>query len=91
MVGEDSHYEILNNAVNLNKKSRFFAGMKEPSCDLSKVIDEANKIVYEELNAFNIIANISKTVIIFSGGLYRYSSVVNKKNLLVDDNNYKYI
>jgi len=91
MVGDDSHYEILNNAVNLNKKNRFFAAIKEPSNDLSQIIEEANTIVYNELTTFNIISNASKTVIIFSGGLYRYHSVVNKKNLLVDNNNYKYI
>jgi hypothetical protein len=88
VVNDDTHYEILNNAVNINKKYRFFCGIKKPSDKIGDVIDLANKRVYQELGGFTVISDEKKDVILFSGGMYRYSSVVHKVNLLKNEENY---
>jgi len=88
IVNDDSHYEILNNAVNLNKKYRFFCGIKKPSDKLNRVVALADDIVYNKLEGFVIISDQNKHVILFSGGMYRYSSVVHKTNLLKEQKNY---
>lgn len=91
MVDNDRFLDILNNTVNLNKKYRFFCSIEKPAGDLLKVINFANNLVYDKLESFYIISNEDKTILLFSGGLYRYSAVVHKKCILGDDNNYIYI
>lgn len=88
MVNDDSYYEILNNTVNLNKKTRFICSVKTPSDDLNKIIEFANNLVYNELKTFIVVSNSSKTITLFSGGIYRYSAVVNKTNILANPDNY---
>jgi hypothetical protein len=88
MVNDDTYYEIVNNAINLNKKTRFFCCLEKPVDNISKVVEKANDIVYNDLKNFIVISNLEKTLLIFSGSLYRYSAVVNKTNILRDQNNY---
>jgi hypothetical protein len=88
MVNDDSYYEILHNVVSVNKKHRFFYCIEKPVEKINSIVDKANSIVYQDLDTFFVIANSEKTALLFSGGLYRYSAVVNKINLLKDQNAY---
>jgi hypothetical protein len=83
--------DILHNCINLNKQHRFILSINKPANNIYKIIDKANYIVYEDLDQFNVISNKDKTALIFSAPSYRWSIVVEKINILDDDNNYQII
>lgn len=82
------HEDILHTCCNLNKGYRFFVSVKDYSDSLDKMIDTANNIVYEQLDSFTVISDEANNIILFSAPSYRWSVVVEKKNILDDKNNY---
>jgi hypothetical protein len=86
--GELKHEDILHNCCNLNKGYRFFVSIKDYSDDLSKIIETANNIVYDQLDSLTVICDKNNDIILFSAPSYRWSIVVEKKNILDDKTNY---
>jgi hypothetical protein len=85
---EMSNEQILHSTINLNKKYRFILSIEEADGCVSSIIEKANKIVYEDLGQFQIISTQHKKNKIFSTAPYRYSYIVKKQNLLMNDQNY---
>lgn len=83
---ENKH--ILHNVVNLNKGYRFILSINNKTNDIESLINNANKIVYEDLESFIAIKNKDGSSILFSAPSYRWSMVVEKKNILDDEKNY---
>jgi hypothetical protein len=76
-----SYDDILHNATALNQKYRFILSISEPTSDFAYLIDYTNDIVYEKLEQFSVVSNPSKTVLIYSGGVYRFG-IANNENIL---------
>jgi hypothetical protein len=91
MLDDEHHNDILHNIVTSNKKSRFIFSIHKPCDKISKIIEAANDIVYNQLGSFVILSNKEKTALVFSGGSYRYAAVVNKNNIFNDEKNYQII
>jgi len=92
MVTEELSYaDILHNIVNLNKKYRFILSISSPTKSINSIVSTGNEIVYSQLKGFNVISNESKDTLLFPGATYRYSYVVEKKNLLSQNENYIFI
>lgn len=89
MVDNDlKHEDILHTCCNLNKGYRFFVSIKDYSDSVSEIIDTANNIVYEQLDSFTVISDKDNNIVLFSAPSYRWSIVVEKKNILDDKTNY---
>jgi hypothetical protein len=94
MLDKDlSRMDILHNILNINKKQRFILYVRNPEAtkDITKIIDKANTVVYKELKIFNVITNTDKDCLLFPGAVYRYSQVVQHKNLLTQDDQHTVI
>lgn len=89
MVDDDmSNMDILHNTINLNKGYRFILSINNPTIDINSLIIEADTIVYKNLDSMLAIKNTDKSAILFSAPSYRWSIVVERKNILEDENNY---
>lgn len=89
MVDESlSHEDILHNVTNINKGYRFMVDIKNPNNDLNDVVDKANQIVYEDLDQLEVVSNKDRSIILFSSVSYRWSLVVERKNILSSDDHY---
>lgn len=89
MVTEElSHRDILHTCTNLNKGYRFILSINNPYFEIDNIIETANKIVYIDLDPIIAIADKNKYAILFSAGTYRWSAIVEKKNILDDEKNY---
>lgn len=89
MVDESlTHEDILYNITNMNKGYRFIVDIRHPNGDLNKIVNETNKIVYSDLNQIDAVANHNKSIVLFSAPSYRWSFVVQHKDILMDDNSY---
>lgn len=89
MVDESlNEKDILHNIVNINRNTRFISYISKPNNELSQVVDKANIIVYNDLDFFTAIANSDKSIILFSAPSYRWSIIMEQKNILDDENNY---
>jgi hypothetical protein len=84
-----SNEDILHNIINLDKSIRFICNIKKSDCaNISTVIDKANRIVYDDLQTFVILSDKDRSCVLFSGGVYRYSLIEHRKDILLDSNNY---
>lgn len=79
--------DILRNVVNLNKGYRFILHINNTSNDINKIINTANKIVYKDLDPITAIRNKDNSIVLFSAPSYRWSLVVEKKNMLDNESN----
>lgn len=80
-----SHEDIVHEICNLNKKYRFILDIKSYNKDIERIINRGNDIVYKEFSFFPVITNLEKSALLFSGANYRYSMVIEKKNLLKEE------
>ena len=80
--------DILRNIVNLNKGYRFILSITNFTSDINTLIEKCNTVVYEELGIVIAIKNTQGSAILFSASSYRWSLVVEKKNILKDEKNY---
>lgn len=89
MLSSDMNDEdILHNIANLNKKYRFILYIEESNTNIADMVVAANNIVHNELGHFQVLSNQNKQNKLFSAASYRYSYIVNKENLLHNENNY---
>lgn len=92
VVDASISYEfMLQNIVSVNKKYRFVASISSHNEDIANIVDCANKIVVSDLGSFLILSNKDKTSLLFSSVVYRYSMFMDNKNILTDEDSYKYI
>lgn len=82
--------ESLHNITIINSKYRFIVSISEPNSELAKIVEETNKIVHEDLGQFDVISNKHKTLIVYSGAVYRFG-VVHKNNILKYKDSYQII
>lgn len=80
--------DILHNVVNINKGYRFIVSINKPIKDINSIVKKANSVVYEDLDNFVAVANQDRSIILFSAPSYRWSIVVEQKNILEDEENY---
>jgi len=83
---EDSYETILHNIVNTSKKNNFFLSINNNFTNLLKIIDKAQKIVYQDFGFFNYITNEDKGVILFNGAVYRMNVFYGIDILKLEDN-----
>lgn len=74
---------VYNFAIN-NKKQRFLLYISKPTSKIKEIIVKANSMVYDNLQFFNAVSDNEKNSYIFSGALYRYALVEQKRNILSD-------
>lgn len=83
MIDNSLNYDqILHNIVSMNKGYRFIVSIKNPTSDIHKIISFANNKVYEALEALHVVANNDKSCILFSAPSYRFSLLIEGKNIL---------
>lgn len=82
------HSDILRNIVALNKGYRFVLSITDFTDNINTLIDKCDTIVHEELGVVIAIKNTQGSAILFSAPSYRWSLVVEKKNILKDETNY---
>lgn len=80
--------DILHNIVNNNKEYRFIVSVNKPGNNLKLLIEKANTIVYEDFGIVTALKNTDGSIILFSAPSYRWSNLVEKKNILEDETNY---
>jgi hypothetical protein len=85
------HYDVLHSIVNLNKSYRFVCDIQKVPCFINQVIERAQTIVCEELDQFTVLTDQQYSVVIFSGGVYRFSIIENGRDILSDKENYTLI
>lgn len=85
---EMSSMDILHNTINLNKGYRFILSINNPTTDINNIIIKADTIVYKDLDSIVAIKNNDKSAVLISAPSYRWSIVVERKNVLDDENNY---
>jgi hypothetical protein len=91
MLGRTMPYkEILHNIIIINPKYRFVCSIDNHTSDVGRIIDHTNRIVHEDFGQFSVFSNENRSCIIFSSIVYRYN-VLEKNNLLNDDQNYTII
>lgn len=90
MEDDNALYEhTLHNIVTLNRTPRFVLSVRlHDQYGLSNIIDKANEIVYRKLERFFVVANTQKNCLLFSGLLYRFALLSEKKSILQDFDNY---
>lgn len=88
---EISYGEILHNITAINQKYRFIISVSKPTTDLYKLIDYTDKVVHQDLDQFVVISNSDKTSISYSGAVYRFGLIQEKKNILIDYDKYTII
>jgi len=75
MIDKDSLWgDILHGVSVTNSQYRFICGIIKYTKDISKIINKANSIIYDDLSTFNILSNNNRDVIIYAGSVYRYSN-----------------
>lgn len=79
-----THEQILHNIVNINKNYRFIVSVKEPASNIEDIVNYADKTVYEELGSLHVLSNKDQTITLFSAPSYRFSLLVEHKNILED-------
>lgn len=85
MIDDSLTYDqILHNIVNMNKNYRFVLSIKQPSDGIEHIISYADKTVYEELGSLHVVSNRDASIILFSAPSYRYSLLIENKNILDD-------
>jgi hypothetical protein len=72
---------VYNFSVN-NKSYRFLMYINNYTSSIPGIIKKANSLVYDNLQFFNAVSDKNKQAYVFSGGLYRYALIEQKKNIL---------
>lgn len=85
------HYDVLHSIVNLNKAYRFICDIQKIPCSINRVIERAQYEVYDRLDQFTVLTDNEYSVVIFSGGVYRFSIVETGRDILSDKENYTLI
>ena len=92
MLDESLSYDnILHTSICIENKFRFIVSLYKPYDNLNSFIDKVQKIVFEELDQFNVITDKDKCCFVFSGGIYRYSMLNEHKDILKDLSNHTII
>lgn len=86
MLIDRTKEDILHELVNVNKKYRFVLYINSFNQDMELIIHKGDDILYKELGIFAVIRNVNNTAMLFSCPNYRYSLVVEGKDILSDDN-----
>lgn len=82
--------QVLHNLISLNSQYRFILSINNTNSDIARIISKTNTVVHEDLDQFEIFCNESRSVIIFSGIVYRFEAF-HGNNLLDNSNNYTII
>lgn len=85
----DEH--ILYSSISMNPKLRFVLYINNATKDIEHIINNTNKIVYEDLGSFKIISNKTKDCMIFSNMVYRFAAKTTNINLLSQSQLYQII
>lgn len=86
MIDDSLDYgQILHNIVSMNKGYRFILSVKNPTSDMNNIISYADNRVYGELGSLHATSNKDKSAILFSAPSYRFSLLIEGKNILEDD------
>jgi hypothetical protein len=76
---------VLDEVVVTNKKYRFVLSVTQVSTNMEDIINRANTTVYEDMERFVVIRNKDRSYVLFSTLNYRYSLIVEKKDILEED------
>jgi hypothetical protein len=92
MIDNSMSYEdILHTSIVTNPQYRFIYSVTDYDKNIGHIITIANQIVHDDLKQFNVLSNATKTCIIFSSSVYRYSLLKEQKNILLNEELYKFI
>ena len=86
-----SNENILHNAINENKNSRFICALKNSKSNLGHIIDQANTIVHTNLQQFTVLTDTDYSAYLFGTGVYRYSLLEHHKDILEDKDNFQIV
>lgn len=85
MIDESINYpDILHNIVNLNKGFRFILSIQNPTFNLDNIVSYADQKVYGDLESLHVVSNSSRSFTLFSASSYRFSLLIESKNILED-------
>lgn len=85
MIDDSLNYnEILHNIINMNKNYRFILSIKEPSSNINSLISYTDNRVHDELGSVHIVSNSDGSIKLFSAPSYRFSLLIESKNILED-------
>lgn len=86
-----SNENILHNAINENKSTRFICALKNTKSNIGAIIEEANHLVHDELKQFTVLTDSNHSCYLFGTGVYRYSLLEHHKDILEDKDNFQII
>lgn len=87
----EEYDKILNNITTTNHEYRFVLSITDDSTELPQLVKQANQVVHEEMGQFIILSNADHSNIIYASSVYRYSRVVEGRNILKQKELYQYI
>lgn len=77
-----SYDQILHNVLSMNKGYRFILSIKSPTSDIDKIVAYGDDTVYDKLASLHVVSNNDKSCILFSAPSYRFSLLIEGKNIL---------
>lgn len=86
-----SNENILHNAINENKNSRFVCALKKSKSNIGSIIAKGNTIVHTDLKQFTVLTDTEHSAYLFGTGVYRYSLLEHHKDILEDKDNFQLI
>ena len=69
---EETQENIVHKIINTNKDSRFIMYINKDYSDFDKIIEYAQKCIYEDLSTFEILSNSNKDSVLFNSSVYSY-------------------
>lgn len=79
---EEPEQSIVYNFSIKNKQYRFLMYINNYTSSISNIIKKSNSLVYDDLQFFNAVSDKDQKAYLFSGALYRYALVEQKRNVL---------
>lgn len=79
---------LLSNTISTNQQYKYMCYLKDYTPSLNKIVDEANRFIFEDLSSFVVISDVESRAYMFLGLLYRYVWLTEHKDILENTDNF---
>lgn len=73
---------VLSNTISTNQQYKYICYLKDYTPAINKIVDKANRSIFEDLSAFVVISDVAYTAYMFLGLVYRYVWFTEQKDIL---------
>lgn len=87
---KEEYINVLHNVVNENKTTKFMLSIGEETEGINVIINTAQRIIYDDLSTFIVLADKNKKTILFNTDVYRFG-IFHGQDILSDTTQYTII